>query len=578
MPRRFFRNGRELNPEDLPMQTAAAQGVEILDAELEVRSPGGNTRYCLNNARPLFDQNGKVRGSIAAVLDITERKRMEQALRERESLLRAYCESSPVLMGIVELGNDDVQHIYDNPAACEFFDLEPGATADRWASTLGVPSEVMDVWIEKYRESLRLGKPVRFELPHFFPGLPLRWLHITVTALPRTPPEPQRYCYICLDISSHKQLEERLQQANDELESRVKARTSELEQANQRLSASEARFRWLFDCDMIGIGYWRMDGAILDANDALLQLLGYGREEITSGRLNWRSITPPESSAADEAALKELAERGLVTPFEKEYLHQDGRRIPVMVGAATNSDQMDQGVFFVVDLTERKQAEEQVRRMSVELTLAEERERKAIARELHDGLGQILHLLKVKLDPLLAGEPEDERYRLLCQLDSLIAEASEKTRTLIAQLSPPALALGLTPALAWLAEEMERRYGVLVEMENTGIHLPLSSAQSAILFRAVRELLINVAKHSGVDRAAVAICADTDSLTITVADSGVGIANVKEALSGARNYGLVSVLESMSYLGGSLELQPPPAGGTLARLRLPFTTANPTRG
>ena len=82
--------------------------------------------------------------------------------------------------------------------------------------------------------------------------------------------------------------------------------------ANQRLSATEARSRWLFECDMIGIGYWRIDGAILDANNALLQLLGYEREDIVAGRLNWRRITPPESIVADEAALKEMAERGLI--------------------------------------------------------------------------------------------------------------------------------------------------------------------------------------------------------------------------------------------------------------------------
>lgn len=119
--------------------------------------------------------------------------------------------------------------------------------------------------------------------------------------------------------------------------------------------------RWLYASEMIGLLIWSDDGRIVDANDALLRLTGYDRDDVRDGRINWRTITPPEYSQLDQRALEELRDRGTCTPFEKAYRRKDGSLVPVLVGAATLDRSGRSGVAFVVDISKRRQAETELR-------------------------------------------------------------------------------------------------------------------------------------------------------------------------------------------------------------------------
>jgi PAS domain S-box-containing protein len=123
----------------------------------------------------------------------------------------------------------------------------------------------------------------------------------------------------------------------------------------------EAKIRRLVEANIIGIIVWNVAGEVLEANDAFLRMVGYAREDLISGRVRWRDLTPPEIRAESELALAESERSGHATPFEKEYIRKDGTRVPVIVGLASFGDGRQEGVAFVLDLTERKQAEERVR-------------------------------------------------------------------------------------------------------------------------------------------------------------------------------------------------------------------------
>ena len=127
------------------------------------------------------------------------------------------------------------------------------------------------------------------------------------------------------------------------------------------LARREARMRRLVDADIIGIFIWNFDGHILEANDAFLRIVGYDRDDLVAGRVRWTDLTPPEWQDADARLIEEHKMSGRLPPFEKEYFRKNGSRIPVLIGVATFEGPRDQGVAFVLDLTERKQAEENLR-------------------------------------------------------------------------------------------------------------------------------------------------------------------------------------------------------------------------
>jgi PAS domain S-box-containing protein len=127
------------------------------------------------------------------------------------------------------------------------------------------------------------------------------------------------------------------------------------------LARREARIRRLVDADIIGIFIWDFGGHILEANDAFLRIVGYDRDDLVAGRVRWTDLTPPEWRDADARLIEEHRMRGRLPPFEKEYFRKNGSRVPVLIGVATFDGPSDQGVAFVLDLTGRKEAEENLR-------------------------------------------------------------------------------------------------------------------------------------------------------------------------------------------------------------------------
>jgi PAS domain S-box-containing protein len=138
------------------------------------------------------------------------------------------------------------------------------------------------------------------------------------------------------------------------------------------LQEREAKIRRLVDSDIIGIMMWDLDGRILDANEAFLHMVGYSRDELVSGGLHWTALTPAEWNYAHERAAAEVGATGSHKPFEKEYFRKDGSRVPVLLGGAAFDERRDQGVSFVLDLTERKRAESALQQSEAYLAQAQE--------------------------------------------------------------------------------------------------------------------------------------------------------------------------------------------------------------
>jgi two-component system CheB/CheR fusion protein len=223
--------------------------------------------------------------------------------------------------------------------------------------------------------------------------------------------------------------------------------------------------------------------------------------------------------------------------------------------------------------TELRQRTDKLRALSAALAMAEERERRALAQDLHDDLGQMIAVIKLKVSALEALKLTRAQRAALDECSTAVDLANRKLRAMAFQLSPPMLYdLGLMPALHWLADEMRHVYKIDVRIEDDGTPKELDPAISATLFRAVRELLINVAKHADVCEAAlVTAVSDTRMLTISVSDAGKGFdPSFKLPANGVGGFGLLSIRERLGYLGGELEIRSNPGDGTSVILRVPL--------
>ncbi len=203
-----------------------------------------------------------------------------------------------------------------------------------------------------------------------------------------------------------------------------------------------------------------------------------------------------------------------------------------------------------------------------------EQERRRIAGNLHDGAGQLLNIIKFKLYAMMESNPGGAMQNELEEIDRLIDLTSHQIRSLEYELSPPVLHhFGLVPALGWLADNLKQSYGLEVSVHHDGVESPLDELTSAIVFRAVRELLINVARHAEVKNAKVEIRTVNYMLMAIVTDSGPGF-EVEQALgTAATGMGLANVFEQMHLLGGMAEVASAAAIGTIVTLTVPLNVS-----
>ena len=317
------------------------------------------------------------------------------------------------------------------------------------------------------------------------------------------------------------------------------------------------------------------DGTILDANHAASELFAWPHAEFLG--LNILSVyADPE----DRARYREQIERdGYVRDFEVVFVTRDGRRLDCLLTtvvrrAPDGSVSGYQGI--VRDVTERKRMErqlreyhEQVRSMTAGFVAIEDRERRRIAVDLHDEVVQTLAASQMKIEMLRQTDGE-ERQAGLDDLHGLLDRVKRELRTLIFELSPPVLHdLGLVAGLRWLADQLEKEHGLRVSLESEGDCEVPDEVLRTTLFRCLRELLLNVARHAGTHAAVVSLRRDGTQLSLAVADRGRGFEPSAAGAGQRLGFGLFSIGECLSQAGGTFDIESAPGQGTRCVLAVP---------
>ncbi len=215
----------------------------------------------------------------------------------------------------------------------------------------------------------------------------------------------------------------------------------------------------------------------------------------------------------------------------------------------------------------------QLRSLATELVVTEERERRALARDLHDSVAQLLALSKLEVEDLRTRTGDGAAATTLDNVRDHLLGAIAQTRTLMFNLSPPALyARGLAPALEILGEQMGKLHGIPITLVDAGAPADLAEDLRVLLYRAVRELLLNVVKHAHASEATVSLRAERGALAVEVADDGVGFetAATMAASQHKGSFGLFSIRERLDHLGGGFQVDSTPGRGTRVTLTVPL--------
>jgi PAS domain S-box-containing protein len=393
-------------------------------------------------------------------------------------------------------------------------------------------------------------------------------------------------------------------------------RFGKLQESEKALQASEWRARQLIESNIIPVICANMQG-ITEANDAFLNMVGYTRDELAAGKIDWVKMTPPEYVLKDRQALEQLKTLGYCTPFEKEYIHKNGRRVPLLIGATLLNPSPLEAMCFIVDLSELKRAEaelrkahdeldqkvkertqelaetiaslqsemqvrqkteQQLRELSARLLRLQDEERSRIARDLHDSTGQTLTALKLtlaSLENLVANVPEAPH--LLQDLEALADQAIQEIRTTSHLLHPPLLdEAGFSPAAQWYVEGFGKRSGVQTRLEVSG--LSLTKEAELVFFRVLQESLTNVLRHSGSTAVDIRLYSEGEDAALSIRDYGKGIASEKlktfHQTAAGVGVGLGGMKQRVRELGGHLRVECD-GTGTCVTATLPLAKTEP---
>ncbi|GAA6617052.1 ATP-binding protein [Scytonema sp. NUACC26] len=355
----------------------------------------------------------------------------------------------------------------------------------------------------------------------------------------------------------------------------------EQRQAATALRESEARFRSTFFNNMVAMGVWTTTGDITDANDALLHLIGYTRAELEAGSIRLTELTPPEYQDRDEQAVAEVEADGVCTPYEKEFIHKDGHRIPILIGGGRLDDRTEVGILCAFDLSARKRAEEAMRAFFSNVSHEFRTPLTLLISSIQETLSDLAH-------PLTPGQQSQlqlayrNAIRLVKLVNTLLDVSRIEADRIQAVYEPTDLAT-FTTELASSFESAIEQAGLQLVIDCPPQRSPVYVDRS-MWEKIVLNLLSNAFKFTFAGEITVRLTSTSDSVKLTVQDTGIGIAvaqlprlferfyQVKKARGRSfegSGIGLSLVQEFVKLHGGTIQVSSIEGEGSCFKVSIP---------
>ncbi|MBF0543754.1 MAG: PAS domain S-box protein [Candidatus Riflebacteria bacterium] len=530
---------------------------------------------------PLRDSTGKIAGIGIATLNLTEQKMAEEALKVNEGQYRLLVET--MLQGVVRQRNDG-QIIEMNLAAERIM----GKSHKELLNNNWVQEEPKPIREDgnpffgtehPFMVALRTGQPVHNVIMGIFNPKTDDYRWINIEAVPLLRPDqtnPSEVFIVFEDITERKR-------------------------SYETLKESEERFRVIFEQAAIGVALLNSKtGQFVRINQKYCNFVGHSMQEML--KKTFMDITYQEDVQVNADNNRYLMEgKNREFSFEKRYVHKNGKIIwgNLTISPLWKAEEKPQTYFHIAiveDITTRKRFEQELkelnesleqrvaeqtaevkqlasrlRALASELIQAEQRERRRLAAILHDHIQQLLVSAQMQLKRIVRADPEMVQSIAL-KISSVLDEALVTSRSLTVELFPPILhQSGLMAALFWLAKRMKNMHQFKVHICANNFIEPPKSEIRVFLFEAVRELLLNVLKHSGVLEAYLTIVSTKENLfSIIIEDKGKGFSFPSAKYTPTDGFGLFSLQQRLLHLGGTLNIESTPGQGMKVTLVIPI--------
>jgi PAS domain S-box-containing protein len=524
----------------------------VRDWEFQARLKNGEQRTFLG-AVEIIELEGQEYFLVASQ-DITQRKQIEEELRASQERFSKAFNSSPLPLSISTFGEG--RYVDVNQAWLDAMGYEREEVIGRTGADLslsGVRLERSEIIEKLKREGHIRDRDVLYRLR----SGELRTFQLSIEI-------------IRLDGTDY------LLTAGKDI--------TERKRAEDRLRRSEERYRSLFERNLGGVYRSSLSGSLFEGNQSLARIFGYDSFD------EMRSLRTPMIYANPDDRLRmieQLKSQGRLNNYELQMRRRDGTPIWTLSNITLAPADDEGGEMFLegvlLDITDRKLAEEelmrhreQLRALSARIESVREEERKDIAREIHDQLGQLMTGLKLEFawveKRIVQGADEELCRRLtpkMTEIDDLLEFTIQTVRDIASKLRPGHLDdLGLIAAIEWEAKNFSKRTGVKIEFNLCREPQNLPPECSTGLFRIFQEILTNITRHAHASRVHIELAETAGELKLVVRDDGIGI--TPEKINHPKSLGLIGMHERALLLHGEVLIEATKPMGTIVSVRLPI--------